>query len=111
MPYEHRLTGLLVERALRDGYIVSERGRRVLHDRDCVAGLPQDLVDASQPEPSTNPPWTRTMLDTTLPFSRLTRSDRRSSARTSIRGDLAGANPWGCMTTVNAEAAPEDRHN
>jgi hypothetical protein len=104
MPYEHRLTGLLVERALRDGYIVGERGRRVLNDRDCVAGLPQDLVDASQPEPSTNPPWTRTMLDTTLPFSRLTRSDRRSSARTSIRGDLAGANPWGCMTTVNAEA-------
>ena len=46
MPYEHRLTGSLVERPLRDGYIVDERGRRVLHDRDCVAGLPQDLVDA-----------------------------------------------------------------
>ena len=50
------------------------------------------------------------MLDTAFPFTRLTRRDRRSSARTSIRGDLAGANPWGSMTTVHAEAAPEDRH-
>ena len=45
MPDEHRLVGLLVERAFGDGHIVGERDRRVLHDGHGVAGLPQDLVD------------------------------------------------------------------
>ena len=45
VPDEHHLVGLLVERAPGDGYVVGERGRRVLHDGDCVTGLPQDLVD------------------------------------------------------------------
>jgi hypothetical protein len=70
-PDELCLVGLLVERALRDGDIVGERGRRVLHDGDGVAGFPRDLVYALPAGAVDEPAWTRTMLDTASRFTLL----------------------------------------
>src|SRR5207302_7074599 len=50
------------DRALRHRDVVSQRQRGVLHDHYVVPVLLQDPYTAAQPEPSTKPPWTRTIF-------------------------------------------------
>lgn len=57
---ENHWTILHGNNALGCGDIFGQRYRRILNDADSVAVLRQDLIDTSQPEPSTKPPWTRT---------------------------------------------------
>src|SRR6266550_6110088 len=62
MANENCRSVLRCKSSLGNCHVVLQRYRRILDDADAVAVSHQDLVDPSQPAPSTKPPWTRTMF-------------------------------------------------
>src|SRR5947207_15459061 len=62
MANENCRSVLRCKNSLGNCYVVLQRYCRILDDADAVAVSLQDLVDALQPAPSTNPPWNKNMV-------------------------------------------------